>query len=147
MMKTNISFQPTNVSGHQNHSIVKSGTYNLTELDAGEATEILADAVIEYLPRVPCEEIIKDWVSKLGHGGKISITFDDLHAVTRLFFLQRITFAECNFLLQGPMIEPWQDKKINFTIPEVSKILESYGLKVITKELEGVKALVVAVRE
>lgn len=146
-MKINVSFNPTELKGYTNHCIVKTGTYNIEPVDVGEATEIIADAIIEYIPRTLVEPVMKDWISKLGHGGKITFTFDDLNSICRLFFLQRITFAECNFLLQGPMMEPWQDKKVNYTIPEISKVLESAGLKVVVKEVSGTKAIVTGVRE
>lgn len=146
-MKINISFLPENIHTYNNHSILANqGNVQLVQYDDNQLEEILAINVIEYLPRAMFDQIINHWITKLSHKGKLVVDFVDLYTVSRLFFLQQLQFQDVNTLLHGEMKVGWDEKKLNLTVPQLSNTLETFGLKVISKKLDGVKATIIAER-
>lgn len=145
-MKVNISFSKKELDGYTNHSILETQNLTLDEVDMNELDEVIALGIIEYIPRKAFDQVLHNWISKLSHNGKLVLSFDDLYTITRLFFLQKLNFQEMNFLLHGPMVENWQHKNVNITIPVLCQTLETLGLKIESKKIEGTKATIVGVR-
>lgn len=145
-MKINVSYPENNQNDYINHSIIKEQGFELKNVDNGEAEEILALDVIEYIPRMMFDSIIQHWTSKLAHKGKLIVNFVDLYTVCRLFFIGQLEMQNVNFLLHGASLNGWDDKKVNMTVPQICKTLEGNGLKVISKKLDGMNALVIAER-
>jgi hypothetical protein len=114
----------------------------MVEADANELTELECLDIVEFIPRQMFDQVIAHWVSRLAHKGRITLSFVDLYTVSRLFFLQKLSLAEMNFLLHGDQ----QPKVVNLTLPEASKILEKLGLKIIRKDLDGVKGTIIGER-
>lgn len=146
-MKIEITFLPNQTNDYVNHSIlINQGSVQLQNVDVGECEEILALNILEYLPRLMTEGVLKEWISKLAHKGKIILSFVDCYTVSRLFFLQQFGANEFNLLMHGEMTKGWDDKKQNFTLPQLAQTLETFGLKVLSKKLDGVQATIIAER-
>jgi len=141
MSKCNITFMPDFKADYTNHCIMERKGFQV-DFDANELEELEAIDIIEFIPRQMFDQVLAYWVSRLAHKGKITLSFVDLYTASRLFFLQKLTVSEMNFLLHGDQ----QPKTVNLTIPELSKTLEQLGLKVIRKDLDGVRGTVVGER-
>jgi hypothetical protein len=117
-------------------------------VDDGEATEILAMDVIDYLSIPDVNNVIRHWVSKLAHGGRIIIGGTDLYEVCKAFANYSITITETNYLLHGEQTEPHFTKKVNFTSLGLSEYLtKELGLKLIKCRHNGFDMVVEAERE
>lgn len=141
MSKCNITFMPDFKADYSNHCVMEKRGF-MIDADANELSELEVLDIIEFIPRQMFDQVLSYWVSRLAHKGRIIISFVDLYTVSRLFFLQKLTLSEMNFLLHGDQ----QPKTVNLTIPELSKTLEKLGLKIIRKDIDGVKGTVIGER-
>jgi len=146
-MKVNVTFLPESSQDYLNHSILANqGNVQLAQVDVGECEEILALNIVEYMPRHLLDSVLKDWVSKLAHKGQLILSFTDCYTISRLFFLQQLTAVDYNVLIHGEMTKGWDEKKQNFTLPQLVQILEGMGLKVLKKKLDGIYATLIVER-
>jgi len=100
-------------------------------VDDNEAEEIIAEDVIDFLPRDSVVETIQHWISKLCHGGTLIIGGVDAYEVARAFANYEINLADLNYLLHGKQEEPHQQKLTNFTLVGLRDLLMENGMKII----------------
>jgi 2-succinyl-5-enolpyruvyl-6-hydroxy-3-cyclohexene-1-carboxylate synthase len=115
-------------------------------VDNGEASEIIAEDVIDYLGPDYVDKAINNWLSKLQHGGIIVIGGTDIRVVCKSYFLRQLNTVEVNNLLYGEQKNVQQYKKSCLTIHEVCELLKSLGLKIILKRHDGFRYLIKAKR-
>ncbi len=154
MKKANLLLNGTNVlAGYYNiDPFAKDGEgkilgdiTNLDEIvDNGELDEILAHSVLEYFEIKLVDSIVKNWVSKLERGGKITITVPDLYEITKLIVRREVNEYQANRLLFGNQDEKWQLRKNCFTIPTLEHMLVTAGTKVVSKRFVGMNASITA---
>jgi len=106
--------------------------HNLDDVvDDNEAEEIIAEDVIDYLPRDKVIDTIKHWISKLCHGGTLIIGGVDVYEVARSFANYEIGLDDVNYLLHGRQEEPYQQKLTNFTLMGLRDLLLNNGMRII----------------
>jgi hypothetical protein len=116
----------------------QGGVENLDEfVDDGEAEQIIALDVIDYLEINKVVPVIVGWVKKLKHGGIITIGGVDLYEVSRNFFRYNISLLQANELIHGKSDMPFLVKKTQFTLKGVIDLLQGQlGLKILKKRLD-----------
>jgi len=120
---------------------------NLDEVVSdAECLEILSDDVIDYLEKKQAMESISHWIKKLRHGGKIIVTSIDAHEAARSFYRKEIDLDTFNKAVHGNFTQPWDVRLSQTTLEELSSFLESNGLQVTKKRVNGIKLIVEAQR-
>lgn len=114
-------------------------TFNLDKLvDDAEATEIIANDVIDYLPASIVMDVLDHWVGKLRHGGRLVIGGTDLYEVCKGFTTYALDVHQANAHLHGHAADnPQYIKKITLTALGLSNFLATLGLKIVKKRVTG----------
>lgn len=134
---------------HQDHDNVLSGYYNICasetealelEIDAtvedAEATEIILNNTLEFLPQAEIVVILNQLVRKLRHGGVIILTGTDAYAVAKKYANYKMSIEEYNVLTHGPQ-DGSQVKKTTLTIHGLVNFLtKQFGLQIVNQGLE-----------
>jgi hypothetical protein len=102
-----------------------------------ECDEIVADDILDYIPNDVSGDTLLNWIGKLRHGGTLTIGGVDLREVSRMFTRQEIDVSEANAVLYGRQRLPLEYRKSTSTIQHVINMLESKGLKILNKRIEG----------
>ncbi len=109
-------------------------------VDDAEATEIIAEDIIDFLPLGDVERVIEHWIKKLRHGGKIIVGGTDMFEVCKAFSNYTIDLAMANYLLHGAQEKPWEERHANFTLIGLAQFLKERGLNIISKRIYGMSA-------
>lgn len=119
---------------------------NVNELgiyvDDGEAKEIIALDLIDFVPIQEKENIVRHWLSKLALGGTITIGGNDLGQIARAHALNQIDLGQTAELLYGNQLQ----RSGLVTCSQMRKILEGGGLKVLSARLNNFSYHVIAER-
>ena len=116
-------------------------------VDDAEATEIVANDVIDYLPADIVMDVLSHWVAKLRHGGTLIIGGTDLYEVCKGFTTYAIDVHQANAHLHGHAADnPQFVKKITLTALGLSNFLATMGLTIIKKRVTGYHFIVEAKR-
>ena len=123
---------------------------DLRNLDAivsdAECSEILADEVIDFIRQEEVYPILDHWINKLRHNGNIFVSFYDTRQIAKAFFRGKISLDEFNKIVHGTFSAPWYIRLGHTSVEEVSKFLQTRGLVVTKKTLDGLKATIGATR-
>lgn len=111
-----------------------------------ECTEIIAEGVIDFLHKEDFVLAISNWVKKMRHGGKIIVTSIDALEVAKSFSRKKIDIRAFNEAIHGNFSEGWDVFLSHTTIEELSSVLESLGLVITKKRINGIKLMVEAKR-
>jgi hypothetical protein len=115
---------------------------NLYFCSEGEAEEIICDEILSFYPKETVNRMIAHYVTRLGHGGSITISDLNAYEISRQFTLGKINLEEYNQQAFGGKYE----RKSWVGIPEVVGILAEMGLIIKLKRIDGFKFTVKAVR-
>jgi hypothetical protein len=158
MVKINLIWSNTDLYGEdfinigafvdeESANIRRGDVKNLDKfLDNGEAETIVAADIIDYLDSNKVGAVIQHWVSKLAHGGTITIGGVDLLEVSRAIFHAKLSITQANELIHGSPAAPYLLKRTTYSMLGVVHDLESFGLRVIKKRVDGYLYLVEAQR-
>ena len=117
---------------------VKADVRNLDDLVMdSECVEIVAEDVLDYLVFEEAKAAIAHWVKKLRHGGKIIISGTDACEVCKQVVQKTIDINEFNHLVHGEFSQPWDVKMSHMSIESLQNELESHGIKVLKKRING----------
>jgi hypothetical protein len=126
---------------------VTGSLINLDEhVDDGEAVDLLALDIIDYIGSNETNEAIASWLKKLRHGGTITIGGIDLRGVSHAFLHHQISLTEANILLYGAQDAPYNYRKATLTIQHVIDMMIEQDLKVLRKQIQQYKYFVTARR-
>lgn len=115
---------------------IKGDVSNLDhEVDNGEASEILAHGILNYYSGEHVDGVLSNWVSKLAHGGQLTVSGVDLRAVCRDYLNGNLPIEDANEILFGTHTKPWDFKKSVFSIDIVEQVLRTKGLKILSKRV------------
>ena len=113
-------------------------------LDDGEAEEIIAYRVLRYIKYDKVLPVLSHWGKKLKKGGKLIIEEMDVQNVCRQFTYRRMDLEELNSCLYGD--EDYINCQSAVRIPELCKLMEGIGFKILTKRLQGNFLIIEGVR-
>ena len=154
-MKVNLIINGHSLSGHVNidpygfgdSSKVAGDVFDIGHaVQDSEATEILAHDIINFTEYSKIDSVILNWVSKLRHGGVIVIGGKDLWHVSKCYSQRLINTEEFNKAVFGNQEHKKDYRQSHVTMTEVVSKLESLGLKVLKKRVNGYEMVVEAVR-
>ncbi len=124
-------------------NVIKADIRNLDEITLeNECVEIVAEDILDYLQLGESRKVLAHWISKLRHGGKIVVGGTDILEVCRMFYKKAIDTDSLNVLMHGNFEEVWSVKLSHTTMEDLVSFLESQGIKVTKKRLQGVNMLV-----
>jgi len=126
------------ITGQGNELSVKADIRKLDEfVSDSECTEIIAENVLDYLEAGEADQALQHWVKKLRHGGKIIIGGTDAHQISKMFYYKEIDIEKFNLLTHGQFSAPWDVFMSHTTIEDLLQKLESYGIKILKKRIDG----------
>lgn len=132
---------------YDKENITNGDVTNLDDIiDNSEATEILAADIIDYLPHEVGIKTIGHWVTKLRHKGKLTVGGSDIYEISKVFSQKAIGLKEALEAMHGTQQKPWDFKVSHSTVSDLSEVLESYGLTVLKKRVNGLRMVVEAMR-
>ena len=111
-----------------------------------ECTEIICEDVIDFLHREESFTVLKHWVKKIRHKGKIVITSVDTHQVCKSFLDKEINIDQFNRILHGTFQAPWDVRLSHSTLEELAGFLESLGLTITKKRISGIRTILESTR-
>lgn len=147
-MKINITIGGSEKSGYLNIDALKDlEIRNLDEyVDPAECFEIVAEDIVDYIPKQELSSVIDNWVSKLRHQGTIVVGGTDAFEVCKMFSQNSINLVELNTLLHGEQSQGWDVRLNQLTLEAVCEELEKRGLRLLKKRINGFKFSVEAER-
>lgn len=80
-------------------------------IEDNEAEEIIAINIIDYVAYGKVSTVLKQWVGKLSHKGKLIVGFTDIFSVARRFYIGQIEKDKVAEILYGKCLEGWDVKK------------------------------------
>jgi len=96
----------------------------------GQADEIIANLVLNYISHTKLYSTLKMWSNKLAHNGTLEIFYIDLIEVSRLVTTGQITENNAIELIYGSQKEEWDFFKSSISIYELKMFFENAGLVV-----------------
>lgn len=120
---------------------------NLDDLvSAGEATEVVALDILDKFPRQYVDQILTHWLSRLAHGGRLTISVIDLYEVAKAFLNEAIDVDKTNTLLHGDPETKGKQVHTNFTLAQLNEVLTNKGFKVLRRCVENNYAIITVER-
>ena len=130
-------------SNDDQSNIVKSDIRNLDDIVSdSECKELIAENVLDFLELSESRAVLSHWISKLRHGGKIIVGGTDIYEVCRLFYKQAIDLNTLNAIIHGDFSQPWDVKMSHSTMENLQEFLQSEGIKIIKKRIQGFKMII-----
>jgi len=124
-------------------NVVKADIRNIDDIVANsECNELIAEDVLDYLELSESRKVLSHWISKLRHGGKIIVGGTDVYEVCRLFCKQAIDLNTFNSVIHGGFSELWDVKMSHSTMEDLQEFLESQGVRIIKKRIQGFKMII-----
>jgi hypothetical protein len=114
--------------------------------DAAEAEELVALDILDLFPAKVADAVLDHWLSRLAHGGKITLSVVDMMEVARGFTARSLSIEDANLLLHGNQSQPWEFRKATYYLPMVVNTLTSKGYKILTKKISNYRAVITAER-
>ena len=147
-MKINILIGGADKNGYLNICALKDlEIRNLDEyVDNAECFEIIAEDIVDYMPKQELPQVLDNWVSKLRHQGTIVIGGTDVYEVCKMFAQEALSLEELNNLMHGEQSQGWDVRLNQLTLQQMCSELEGRGLKVLKKRINGFKFSVEAER-
>lgn len=126
---------------------VKGNLDDLSEhADANELEELVANDILDTFALTDADRVLDNWLSRLAHGGKLTISVVDLRSVSREVLANSISIQDANELLYGRPTAPHFQKRSAFTLQQLAGTLESRGYKLLRKQPENNRIIVTVER-
>lgn len=150
------------VNIYKEDSDIKNGYLNLGQkifnldakfmelIDDNEAQEILAEDFIDYVPGVLAEPVFNYLISKLHHGGRLTIGGIDLEEVCKACTFKQLTIPKDSTIVNEISRLLHDDdgcRKVNYTMGHISAVLQSKGLKIVHKSFQNYHYCITAQRQ
>ena len=145
-MKINLKLGGEDKNGYLNIDGLKGMELrNLDEyVDDAECLEILAENILDYIPREDIEFALNNWAGKIRHQGILVIGGTEVKEVSKLFANGALSIEQWNVSVHGSQSEgsQWDVKLNQFTLEKACGELESRDLVVTKKRVNGLEFIV-----
>ncbi len=145
-MKINLKLGGEDKNGYLNIDGLKGMELrNLDEyVDDAECFEVLAEDILDYIPRDDVEFALNNWANKIRHQGTLVIGGTEAKEVSKLFSNGALSVEQWNETIHGAQSEdsPWDVRLNQFTLEKACDELESRGLVVTKKRVNGLQFIV-----
>ena len=140
-----LNIDPSQPNGDQ---ITPGDFRNLDQFcGAAECTELIGDNVLDCIPPHLLYETLKNWTSKLRHGGKIQIGGTDLVELCKAVINGHIKIIDAVQILHGDARNTWTMKYGQYTASDIVEIITQLGLEVTKVRINGTSMIVEAKRD
>lgn len=119
---------------------------NLETIEDSSCKEIVVEGCLDYIHIDFTVDVIKHWISKLRHGGRIIIRGTNLESVVKLFLNGEITTLDFNHLIYGTGKNTWDNKSGCVNLEEVDEVCRKEGLKILSKQIHSEEFILIAIR-
>lgn len=116
------------------------------EYATAECEEIYAPAILDHIHHTELVQTLEEWVSKLRHGGKITVGGTDLYEMARQITVGSFPMNEANNKLYGQDLA-WHSRKGCYSAMILRELLTQMGLKIDRVALNDYEFVVEAHRE
>jgi len=150
-MKINICFNKNNtyLNNYINTNIDNGDEYLKCDLedlsaivDNGEAEEILAINVLNYVSHKKLKKTVLNWYKKLSYNGILTIYFLDFIEICRLITVGSISYDEAKNLLFGIQDEENEFFKSGISLLELKSIFEEVNGRIESCKKDGIYSLI-----
>ncbi len=104
--------------------------------DDAQCVDLIARDILDYVTPDKIDAVLGNWVSKIRHGGKITIGGTDMFLVSMKHFRGDIDTDVASMYLYGRRLKPHQFKKNMSTLSNVANCLANSGFKILLKKYE-----------
>jgi len=139
-MKLNIFVTEPDKAYDQNISLSDLPNIDMVVNDA-ECTQITLES-LDYIPMVHLLPVLEKLVSKLRHGGTISVTGTDLLDMGRVITERGFSTEQLNEAIYGADLP----KRSSIPLTELANLLKSFDLKIVKKRMQSSMNYVEATR-
>lgn len=130
------------------HNIIPGDIKNIdNHVENAQATEILADKVLNYVNHSEMVPVLQHYVSKLRHNGKLIVGGTDATEAAKSYLSGRLDTVAFNDLVFGSSQNAWGQKSGLMTLIELAQILEDLGLNITKKRIDETSMFVKGVRQ
>lgn len=142
-MKVCVSMVGYQLEGYNNIQLTPQ-SYNFDQYcDSAELLELVAEDILEYFPLHETLNILRYFVSKIRHGGKLIVSGRDGYVIAKTLSNRDMNIQDANLALYG---NPQLPIKSFISLNILSDLVSQLGLKVIHKRIDGVRALITTER-
>lgn len=120
--------------------------FDKLDVEDGEAEEILAIDVIDFLPFKQVDGVLAHWISKLRHGANLTVGGIDILAVANGIQTRYVDVMNANHLLFGPQDDPTQFRASTCCLSRIVEVMRSNGLKILKQRLDDYHYVIQAQR-
>lgn len=126
---------------------VMGDAFNLNHIaDGNELEELVTNEALDYVPMPIADKVLSHWLSKIAHGGTITLSCVDLLEVSRHLQHRILSVDDANTLLFGTQKEPWQFKRGAYNLATLVETLQEHGFQILSKRVNDFRAYVTARR-
>lgn len=150
-MKINICFGDSNeyLNNYINTNIFESNNFkqchpeNIDSIaDDGEAEQILAINVLNYIDYNKINNVLNNWFNKLKYDGTIIISFFDFLETARLFSLGELHIDDARKIFYGEQKEGWDFFKSGVSLEEIKSFFKNIKCKIEYCKRDGLISLI-----
>jgi hypothetical protein len=118
-------------------------------VDHNECDEVLALDILDFIPLSLRAKTLNGWMTKVAHGGTITVSCLDLSEFTRKVYNGDLKDTyQVNQILFGPVTTAWSIRKSVCTLSETVQMIMSTGqFDVVSQRFDGVHYIVTAKRK
>jgi hypothetical protein len=126
----------------------KQGNFaNLTEfVDDAECEELVALDIIDFLSIASRQVVLDHWITKIRHGGIITIGGLDIVDITRAVSTQQISIGQANLYIYGQQSAPWQHRYSSVDVKTMILTLQEKGLRILKRRTNNFFYMITAER-
>jgi hypothetical protein len=138
------------LTGYQNLKVTGENLSAVTQLensnvDKGEAEEIVVDNVVDYISVRDVEKLIRDWSERLKKEGRLVITGVDIQEVAKSLAYYQSDVSTANDMLYGDNVA--LPKRVAFSAVSLARFLKDRcGMRILKKRVNGFSYMVEAER-
>lgn len=132
-MKVFLVFGPSEARNGYVNVDPRQGSLDGT-VEAGEASEVVAINILDYLAPAKQVELLHHWVSRLARGGSITVSCTDLYEVCRSLITGTLDEDAVTSVLYGTSKAR---RAAIFSEKTLMEKLRSLGLEIMTRRTDG----------
>ncbi len=137
-----LNVDPCAPEGDAGDGRVRAEPHKLDLLDANECDEIVAHDALDFYQTHEVDRVLDHWLSKLAHGGTLTLSTIDAREVARSFLAGRIDVDEFNVLVHGQQDGPYRSRSCSLTMATLCAVLQDRGMQILSKRVADHRAVV-----
>lgn len=144
-MKYNVTINEENLNGYVNLTPIHGVDLFNPPIEPGIATEIILN-ILDFIPATLLHSVLKQYINKLRHGGKIIIQGTSASIVFKNFINDNSSLKDLNIKIYGEGKHPWDIHRGIFDIDLIKQIFQVEKLKIEQQSIVGDQFVISGVR-